>query len=47
MFINKSLTLRKRCFNVKSSKYYSHVKTKILTDFQIYISEPLKYYIQI
>ena len=31
----------KRCFNVKSSTYYFHVKTNILEDFQIYISAPL------
>ena len=28
-------------FNVKSSAYYFHMKTKILTDFQICISVPL------
>ena len=28
----------KRCFNVKSSTYYFHMKTKILADFQICIS---------
>ena len=31
----------KRCFNVKSSTYYFHMKTKILADFQIYINVPL------
>ena len=38
---------RKRCFNVKSPKFHFHEKTKILPDFQIYISVPLKCYIQI
>ena len=32
----------KRCFNVKSSTYCFHMKTKILADFQICISVPLK-----
>ena len=32
----------KRCFNVKSSTYYFHMKAKIFTDFQICISVPLK-----
>ena len=31
----------KRCFNVKSSIYYLHMKTKILADFQICIIVPL------
>ena len=31
----------KKCFNVKSSTYYFHMKTKILADFQICISLPL------
>ena len=31
----------KSCFNVKSSTYYFHMMTKILTDFQICISVPL------
>ena len=31
----------KRCFNVKSSTYYFHMKTKILVDFQICLSVPL------
>ena len=30
----------KRCFNVKSSTYYFPMKTKILADFQIFISVP-------
>ena len=38
MHISKS----KRCFNVKSSTYYFHMKTKILADFYIYISVPLR-----
>ena len=37
MRISKS----KRCFNVKSSTLYFHMKTKILADFQICISVPL------
>ena len=37
MHISKS----KRCFNVKSSTYYFHMKMKILADFQIGISVPL------
>ena len=48
MFVNKLFTyLRahisksKRCFNVKFSTYYFHMKRKILTDFQICISVPL------
>ena len=32
----------KRCFIVKSSTYYFHMKTKILADFQICISVPFK-----
>ena len=35
------MSKRKRCFNGKSTKYYFHVKTKILADFQICISVPL------
>ena len=31
----------KKCFNVKFSTYYFHMKTKIFTDFQICISVPL------
>ena len=31
----------KRCYIVKSSAYYVHVKTKKKTDFQICISAPL------
>ena len=34
--------ISQRCFNVKFSTYYFHMKTKMLTDFQIYISVPLK-----
>ena len=48
MFVNKFFTYsrahiskNKRCFNVKSSTYYFHMKTKILTNFQICISVPL------
>ena len=32
----------KRCFNVKSSTFYFRMKIKILADFQIRISAPLK-----
>ena len=40
MFVNKifsraHISKSKRCFNVKSSTYYFHIKTKILADFQI------------
>ena len=49
MFVNKLFTYprvhtseSKRCFNVKSSTYYFHMKTNILVDFQICISVPLK-----
>ena len=31
----------KRCFNMKSSTYYFHMKRKIWSDFQICISVPL------
>ena len=46
MFVNKLFTFAhisksKRCFNVKSSTYHFHMKTKILADFQICISIPL------
>ena len=48
MFVNKILHISrphisksKRCFNVKSSTCYFHMKTKILVDFQICISLPL------
>ena len=36
MFVDKLFK-----FNVKPSKCYFHMKTKILADFQIYISVPL------
>ena len=29
------------CYNVKSSTYYFHMKTKLLADFEICISVPL------
>ena len=32
----------KTCFNVRSSTYYFHIKTRILPDFQICISVPSK-----
>ena len=32
----------KRCYNVKSLAYNFHMKIKVLTDFQICISVPLK-----
>ena len=49
MFVNKifkyskcaHVSKTKRCFNVKSSTYCLHMKTKILTDFQICFSVPL------
>ena len=49
MFVNKPFTYltcahfskSEGCFNVKSSTYYFHMKTKILADFQICISVPL------
>ena len=34
----------KKCFIVKYSSYYFHVKTKMLADFQICISVPLKHF---
>ena len=37
MFVNKLYIKSKKYCNVKSSTYYFHIKTKILTDFQIYI----------
>ena len=50
MSVNKhSHTLRahisksKRCFNMKSSTHYFHLKTKALADFQICISIPLSW----
>ena len=33
-----------KCFNVKSSTYYFHMKMKLLADFQICITVPLKIY---
>ena len=48
MFVNKLFTYltgaiskNKRRSNVKSSTFHFHIKTKILTDFQICISVPL------
>ena len=48
MFVNKlfpylttHISKSKRCFNVKSSTYCFHMKSKILVDFQICISVPL------
>ena len=35
------ISKNKRCFNVKFSTYYFHMKTKILTYFQVYIGVPL------
>ena len=50
MFVNKHFTYSgvhisqsKRCYNVIPSVHYFLVKTKLLTDFQICISIPLKY----
>ena len=43
MFVNKLFTYpRKRCFSVKPSTSYFQVKTKILADFEICISAPLR-----
>ena len=42
MFAFVCVYLKKRCVNVKSPTYYFHMKTKILADFQIYISVLLK-----
>ena len=47
MFANKiisgaHISESKTCFNLKPSTCYFHMKTKILADFQIYISLPLK-----
>ena len=33
----------KSCPNVKSSRHYSHMKMKILADFEIYISAPVHF----
>ena len=44
MFVNKlfsHISKSKRCFNVICSTYYFHMKTRVLADFQICISEPL------
>ena len=48
MFVNKlfiyltcAYLKSKRCFHVKLSTYYFHIKMKILADFQICISLPL------
>ena len=49
MFVNKLFTYlshiskNKSCFNVKCLTCYFHIKTKILADFQICISVPLKH----
>ena len=40
-FTHVHILKSERCFNVKSSTYYFHVKMKILTDFQIFISVSL------
>ena len=47
MFVKKLLTRAhisksKMCFHVKSLTYYFYMKTKILPNFQICISVPLK-----
>ena len=39
--VRMNISKSKRCFNLKSSTYYFHVKKKILADFQICISVPL------
>ena len=40
--INKNISKRKSCFNLKFLTYYFHMKTKILADFQICICIPLR-----
>ena len=50
MFVNKlfiylknaHISKSKRCFNVKFSTYYFHIKTNTMVDFQICISVPLR-----
>ena len=49
MFVNELLTYltcaylkQYKVFNVKSSTYYFHMMIKVLTDFEICISIPLK-----
>ena len=49
MFVNKLFTISrahilksKKCFNVKSSTFHFHMKTKTLADFQICISAALR-----
>ena len=48
MFVNKLFTylvytyFKKRCFNMKSWTLYFQMKTKMLADFQICITQPLK-----
>ena len=42
IFYRMHILKSKRYFNVKSSTCYLHMKTKILADFQICISVPLK-----
>ena len=39
------ISKRTKNFNVRSSTYYIHITTKILTDFQICISAPLRIFI--
>ena len=49
MFVNKlshilraHISKSKRCFNVNSSSFYFHIKTKIFADFQLCFSVPLR-----
>ena len=41
-FSSAHISESKRLFNMKSSTYYFLIKTKVLVDFQIFISVPLK-----
>ena len=47
MIVNKHISKSKGCFNVKYLTYYFHMKTKILADFQISISVPLKSFLKV
>ena len=42
--LRRHISKNKRCFNLKSSANYFHMKTKTLADFQICISGLLKFY---
>ena len=45
-FAYHTCTKSKTCFNAKSSRYYLHMKTNILADFQICISVPLMLFLK-